>query len=1677
MTELAALEINSSGNVTSVSVPSSSFWEGLLPAMEKNIFQHWDEPVTNQLKEFVQQLFNSSLPVKRSININKHTFVCTAFRSNAETATICWETTPGSKEKPVENEGKRRVELVNFAFENANTPIHFVREDGSFYDFNDALTNMLGYTRDEFFRMNIFEVNPNLTKENWKLVWKNLRESGSGGFYSLKKKKNGSFVDTQLKGKLINYQGIELFSAFIIDITERKKLENELQIFNFSFRKMSAPIIYFRKDGSIYDCNDAYCKLFGFERDEIMKLSLFDFGAAYTNDSFQQYWERVRTSASFSFVSTRTRKDGIRIDLEISPNYIKFGDVELICSTLKEITEQKKLEQQLKLVGYAFENANTAIYFITQDGSYYLANETMYAMLGYSLEEFRRLTISDINPSITNEIWGQIWLRQKEGSSRTIQQKLKRKDGELIDVEINAKIISYEGTELSCAFIADVTERKRLDESLKLVDFAFTTSAVPMHMIAKDGKVFDCNIAACKTLGYTEEEYKALTIFDINKSISKEQFNLLWNEIPVDTEKAYNYKLSRKDNELVDVEIRSNKIIYGDLELLCSSFIDVTEKKKLEDSLKLVDFAFRNAAVPMHFIKEDGQLFDCNQAACQLLGYTSEEYKKLTVFDVNRSIPKEGFKRVWNNLSVETDKVMYYKVTKKNGELIDIEVRSNKINYGNLELMCSSFLDISEKKRIEARLNMVDYAFKNASISMQFLRPDGSIYDFNKKASETLGYTTEEYKNIGLFDFTLRHTPESWRLRWQDLKNGNNETFVTKIRRKDGSAIDVEIRTDIILYENEELAFTCTIDVSDKKAIEEKLKIVDYAFRNATIPMHLLRKDGSVYDFNSNSPKLLGYTDEEFKNVNIFDFSTRHTPETWKERWKDFKKANKLSNITKLRRKDNTLVDVELITDIVFYGNEELTFTTIIDLTEKNKTAQRLKVVEHAFRNATIPMHFLRKDGSVYDFNKNTPKLLGYTEEEFWDVTLFDYSTRHTQETWIKRWDDFKDSTKNFNITKFRRKDNSLVDVELRTDIVMYENEELSFSSVIDITEKLRTEQKLKIVDYAFKNASICMIFFRKDGSIIDFNEKAYQLLGYSEDEFVNVSIFDISIRHNVETWERRWDELTSNTHTIFTTIVKKKDHSLLDVEIRSDLFLYDNEILNFTSIIDITEKKKAEVDLRRSNERYENALIATSDVIWEADLLQDRTYFSKNFTLIFGHPLREIEDRAHNTCRINIHPDDLAKVIAINDDLTNGVTDKWDFEYRMKKADGNYALVLDRGFTVKDENGRVLRLVGALQDNTQKKAEESRLKLLESVVVNTNDAIVIANAEPIDDPGPIIIYVNDAYSRITGYSLGESVGTNPRKVHNENTDRKELDRFRKALENWQPCEMTVRNVRKNGEEFWANVRVTPVANEKGQYTHWISVQRDVTKEIEAQKERETLLNELINNNNELKQFGYITTHNLRAPLTNLVSISKMIDENKIEDTLTRRLIGGFKQSTFLLNDTLNDLIRILFIKERMNITTNELLFGDALDKVKGLISSSIESKNVLIEADFSTAPTVRFSSIYLESIFLNLMTNAIKYAHPSRDPIINIKSLLLPDNRVKLTFSDNGLGMNMQRVQGRIFGLYQRFHNNPDSKGLGLYLIHSQVTALGGTIDVESKENYGTTFTIIFKNEGKKIT
>lgn len=265
-------------------------------------------------------------------------------------------------------------------------------------------------------------------------------------------------------------------------------------------------------------------------------------------------------------------------------------------------------------------------------------------------------------------------------------------------------------------------------------------------------------------------------------------------------------------------------------------------------------------------------------------------------------------------------------------------------------------------------------------------------------------------------------------------------------------------------------------------------------------------------------------------------------------------------------------------------------------------------------------------------------------------------------------------------------------------------------------------------------------------------------------------------------------------------------------------------------------------------------------------------------------------------------------------------------------------------------------------------------------------------------------------------------------------------------------------------------ISAVPLHETGGNINKILIASQNITEQKRNETEKEMLIEKLLQTNSDLQQFSYITSHNLRAPLSNLLGIIKLLDHSTISDATNVMLLKNFEECTLQLNDTVNDLINILIIKNNVNSKKEKVDIKKTFERVIQSVQTAILQKNVTITTDFNQAYEVDFNRSYLESVLLNLVTNAVKYSSPKRIPVIQVKTEKM-EGGVKMYFSDNGLGIDLQRNKDRIFGLYQRFHDHADSKGLGLYMVNSQIRVMGGGIDVESEVDRGTTFIITFKN------
>ncbi|HVW95315.1 MAG TPA: PAS domain S-box protein [Mucilaginibacter sp.] len=372
-----------------------------------------------------------------------------------------------------------------------------------------------------------------------------------------------------------------------------------------------------------------------------------------------------------------------------------------------------------------------------------------------------------------------------------------------------------------------------------------------------------------------------------------------------------------------------------------------------------------------------------------------------------------------------------------------------------------------------------------------------------------------------------------------------------------------------------------------------------------------------------------------------------------------------------------------------------------------------------------------------------------------------------------------------------------------------------------------QTVQELSAFKYALDESAIVAITDQK-GIIKHVNEKFCKISKYSREELIGQDHQIINSGFHSKSFIK----------SLWTTIAKGK---IWKGEIRNKakdgtIYWVDTTIVPFLNPkgkpyqyiairSDITERKLAEEEIKRKSSQIENLLENINDGFIALDENLNYTYVNKKIGELLGIDQSELIGKYI----WGVFPDSIGT-------KTYDAIQKT-FKEHVPVINEDYYAPLN----LWQENrvypsGKGISMF--IRDITGKKEEEHHLKLLESVITNTTDAIMITEAEPYEEPGPRILYINQAFLDLTGYTEAEVLGRSPRFLQGPKSDRQELSRLKDSMMEWKSCEISTINYKKNGEEFWMNFSISPVSDEHGDYTHWIAVERDITqrKNYETQK-------------------------------------------------------------------------------------------------------------------------------------------------------------------------------------------------------------------------------------------------
>lgn len=492
-------------------------------------------------------------------------------------------------------------------------------------------------------------------------------------------------------------------------------------------------------------------------------------------------------------------------------------------------------------------------------------------------------------------------------------------------------------------------------------------------------------------------------------------------------------------------------------------------------------------------------------------------------------------------------------------------------------------------------------------------------------------------------------------------------------------------------------------------------------------------------------------------------------------------------------------------------------------------------------------------------------------------------------------------------------------------------------------------------------------------------------------------------------------------------------------------------------------------------NQLYESLINQLPNIIFQIRVNSQRQiaidFLSKPLAYFNEFSFNEFIEDSTKLSNYRIYEPDLKGFISSYEKAVS-LIEVWDVEFRLLLPDSGYKWIRIEA-TPKRINEDEVIFYGLISDITEVKEQEIRLRIADE----RYHFAVQASDRGVWDWDLVTgkVYYSSESMKILELTESDLVASPEEwdeRVHPD--DREEYyGNINLHFENKIPFYETCHRVLCNNKYKWILDRGKVIErDEEGKPLRIVGTHTDISLQKEREIELAQMLEILNTQNNKLMNFAHIVSHNLRTHSGNIKSLLDLQKENLLSKTDTIRNIQIVSDELFSTIESLHDLVSIHTVidnkYEELNLQKN-------IQKVLDILHDSIVQKEIKILNYVQNCIAISCLPAYLESILLNIITNAVKYSDPMKEAKI-IFTADVDENYTILNVTDNGLGIDLSKHKDSIFGLYKTFHKNKDAKGVGLYLTKNQIENMGGKIEVESTLNSGTTFRLYFKKRQKEI-
>ncbi len=596
----------------------------------------------------------------------------------------------------------------------------------------------------------------------------------------------------------------------------------------------------------------------------------------------------------------------------------------------------------------------------------------------------------------------------------------------------------------------------------------------------------------------------------------------------------------------------------------------------------------------------------------------------------------------------------------------------------------------------------------------------------NPAFASLYGYEERTMVRMNLMGLTAPSEQAHLSVEYAILATQGYVTFESLHRHKNGTLFPVHIEVMVAQDTQGEVLYHIinVWDISDQKASDELLKLKRFAINHIHQAVFLSDTVGNIHYVNEATCQMLGYTREEIVGMTLHDIDPDF--EAFMQEREGVLNPYNIAPMRRYhRRKDGTLLPVELVGSVLDFQGKQYAITFVEEISERLKTEKEIHQLIAAMDNAGDAIYIADHNRTITYVNEASCRMLGYTKEELVGKPL-SFVTADMNDEELKRFrQNYREGQTNFR-GRHRHKEGHEIDVEVSVRYFEYEGERIGVTSARDITAQLAQERELKLTFQAMDNAGDAVYIFGEHGVIVKANRAAQEMLGYSEEEIIghNALLFDHTI--NEEQLQVMAETSMRDVPVSFDAVHTRKDGTQINVRISSRNFMIGDILFAVSSVRDITAQLAQERALQESFLKYNTLVDHQTDYISRLDLEGRHTFVNKAILRIYG--VEESYFLGRTVVETDPHPHSVLLHQKILDTIQTATPQSIEIEYPM--PDGGIFVVESRLIPEFDAQGKMVSILGIARDVSKFKRLQNELQVL----ITTLEARVAAKTQELQE-------------------------------------------------------------------------------------------------------------------------------------------------------------------------------------------------------------------------------------------------------------------------------------------------------------------------------------------------------